>query len=65
MTLLNFIGLIVAIAIFGYVLVVMSIYLVGLPGGITPYKAYIFAFIAGSVFLIGKFIQLSLRGRQR
>jgi hypothetical protein len=63
LALLNFIGLIIAIAIVGYVLVVMSIYLVGLPGGITPYKGYIFALIAGTVFLIGRFIQLSLRGR--
>lgn len=63
MALLNFIGLIIAIAIVDYVLVVMSIYLVGLPGGITPYKVFIFTFIAGTVFLIYKFIQLLLRGR--
>jgi hypothetical protein len=63
LVLLNFIGLIIAIAIVGYVLVVMSIYLMGLPGGISIYKAYIFTFIAGTAFGVGKIIQLSLRRR--
>ncbi|MCL6611690.1 MAG: hypothetical protein K6T66_09155 [Peptococcaceae bacterium] len=63
LTLLFFIGLLIAIAIVGYVLVIMSIYAIGLPGWINPVKILLLGFIAGTVFLIGKWIQLSLRGR--